>query len=79
MHSSRLTGQDGNNRDNFILLALKSEISKKLIKQYLSNRKNDAELQSIIPAKTGKEGYLQNMIKLINFEVDNLSYNTPAT
>jgi hypothetical protein len=50
-----------------------------LIKQYLVNRQNDTEFKPIIPEKAGDESYPQNMVKLINFEVDNLISNTPAT
>lgn len=57
---------------------MKSEISKNLIKNYLTTRKQEKELKLLGPTK-GEEDYLQNMIKLINFEVDNLAMRTPAT
>lgn len=58
---------------------MKNEISRKLIKRFLSNRKNDSEFKPIVPVKPGDDNYPKNMVKLINFEVNNLATATPGT
>lgn len=58
---------------------MKSEISRKLIKQFLANRQNDPEFKPTIPINPGDEIYPKSMVKLLNFEVDKLTKATPAT
>jgi hypothetical protein len=45
----------------------------------MSSRKNDSEFKPIVPLKPGDDNYPTNMIKLANFEVDNLATITPGT
>lgn len=58
---------------------MKSEISRKLIKQFLVNRQTDSEFKPIVPVKPGDESYPQNMVRLINFGADSMATATPAT
>lgn len=58
---------------------MKSDISRKLIKTFMTHRKSDSEFKPVAPIKPGDEHYPKKMVKLINFEVENYKSQAPGT